>query len=436
MPRPTSTVGLALLLVAGCRCDEPPPEWPVRSAGGTVRVVEAAAPSGGLAATAATSDLSVPPREGDIGWWPDLALDASARPHLSYTDAFNGEVHYAEWTGEGFAITRVDTYGAVGKYTAIALDAEGRPHLVYYNQDERRLRYAVRVGAQHYDPKDRRRPYKGLKDWLYEIVDEGPEVGMAARLLVAPDGSVHLVYYRADETLMHAMRPPTAPGVHARWRLRKIDTKAGGSHSIVLGFVRADDGTLHLSYAHWTVFDSELRYATLAPGAEAWHTEAVTKEYSAGWKSDLVLLGDGRPFIVYLALEKRRLYGAVKTKEGWRRFPLVGAANTMHLEATDRCALIVAYEHLPGVGLENARLQLLTRPDCDGDLSRGWTVETVEGGEMSSYLSLDVAGETPMVALYDGGIRGVKLWSKEPLPPPQAPTRTEDPPPAEGEGDR
>ncbi len=378
-------------------------------------LVEAAAPTGGVRATASTSDLSVPPREGDIGWWPDIAVGPQGIPHLSYTDAFNGEVHYAEWTGEGWDITPVDTYGAVGKYTAIAVDRAGRPHVLYYNQDERRLRYAVRVGAAYYDPKDRRRPYKSRKDWLYEIVDEGPEVGMAARLLVAPDGTVHAVYYRHDEKLMHAVRPPTAPGQHVRWRLRTVDAKAGGSHSIVLGFLLAEDGTLHLSYAHWTVFDSELRYGRLPPGADAWITEPVTREHSAGWKSDLVLV-DGRPFIVYLALEKRRLMGALRGPDGWRRFPLVDAANTMHLERLSGGGLVVAYEHLPGVGLENARLQLLTRPDADGDLARGWTLETVDGGEMSTYLSLAHAGDTPMVVYYDGNVRGVKLWSKAPLP--------------------
>ncbi|MDF1561996.1 MAG: hypothetical protein P1V51_03080 [Deltaproteobacteria bacterium] len=407
---------LAGLIGGGCSCEPDLKPWPEAEAKGTLSLVEAANPEGGAAPTADGSDLTVPPREGDLGWWVDLAAAPDGTLHLAYTDAFNGELHHAQAKKEGgWEITVVDAYGAVGKYPSIAVDGSGRPHLLYYNQDKSRLYYATRVGAEKIDSDDRRRPFQGHPDWLFEVVDDGEEVGMASQLRALPDGTVHALYYTAKEKLIHLARPAGAPGEHQHWKRRTVDEKAGGSHSIEVGFLQGPDGTLHASYANWTVFDSQLRYATLAPGAEAWQSETLVTPANAGWKSGLVLDAKGHPQIAYLTLRNRRLILATRAEggEGWKHQHLVGSANTMALVGTAKGALHLPHEHLPGVGMADARLRLLTRPAGAGD--EGWTLRNFgTRGAMASYLAATLLPDGRLaVAFYDGGVRGVKVWTED-----------------------
>lgn len=432
-----SLVALLLLApgLAACQCETPAPTWPGQDAEGTTRVVEAAQPEGGAVGTVATSDLTVPPREGDLGWWVSLALDSKDRPHLAYTDAYEGELHYAEWSGGAFRVVRVDVTGAVGKYTAIAVGPDDRPHILYYNQDNRRLLYATYVGKDKVDPEDRRTPYAAAPGWMFEVVDEGLEIGMASRLEADPDGSLHAFYYTPDERLIHAARPPTKAGVHANWHREVVDPKAGGSHSIVLGYARGADGTRHLSYSNFNVVDSELRYARLAPGAKKWELTSITKEDNAGWKSGIALDDAGRPVIAYLALQTRqlRLARPGETSGSWHIEPLVGNANGMAFHRAPGGSLVLAYEHLPGEGLAGATVRYLSRPDMKGELNKGWSRHDLVGSAVSSYLALALTSKgLPVIAWYDGGIRGVRLWTSMTLPePPAKPEAPAAPPPAE-----
>lgn len=435
-PRPR--LGLVVLLTAltwsGCTCEKPAPKRAGHPAPGKTRIVEAAFPQGDAAgSTMVNSDLSVPPRQGDLGWWPGLAVDASGRPYLSYTDAYNGELHYAVWDGTHFVVVKVDSYGAVGKYTAMTLGPDGRPDIVYYNQDKERLLYATFVGKDKVDPKDRRTPWAAAPGWMFEMVDEGTEIGMADKLVSDADGTLHAFYYDNHQHLAEAIRPPTAVGVHADWEHRVVDPKAGGSHSIVLGYARAKDGTRYLSYANWDVFNSELRLATLAPGAKKWKVDQITGKDNAGWKSGLVLDDHDRPAIVFLALLKRQLRIAVpgKTAGTWKISPLVDDANTMQLVKTRNGELVLAYEYLPHESLAGATVRYLVRKDAHGDLTQGWERYDVTGSEMSSYLVLATGADGhPVLAWYDGSIRGVRLHDTEPLPSTPAPATAGVPAPA------
>ncbi len=416
---------VAALCWSGCTCEQQAPKRAGHPAPGKTRIVEAAFPEGDAGgSTMVHSDLSVPPRDGDLGWWPGLALDASGRPYLSYTDAYNGELHYAVWDGDHFAVTRVDTYGAVGKYTAIAVGPRGRPSIVYYNQDKQRLLYATFAGPGKVDPKDPRTPWQGAKGWMFEMIDNGPEIGMADHLVADPDGTLHAFYYASNQQLVEAVRPPTAAGVHATWTHRVVDPKAGGSHSIVLGYARAKDGTRYLSYANWDVFNSDLRLATRKHGADKWKVDKITGKDNAGWKSGVFLDDAGKPVIIYLALLKRQLRMARPGKDpgSWEITPLVDDANTMAVVRAKDGKVILAYEYLPHEGLEGATVRYLVRDDAHGDLTKGWKRYDVAGAAMSSYLVLAPGADGhPVMAWYDGTIRGVRLHDTGSLPTTQAP---------------
>ncbi|MFW5878367.1 MAG: hypothetical protein ACOCVR_00975, partial [Myxococcota bacterium] len=426
---PIVAAAAAVLALSSCKKEEPLPEVPLTEAEGRVEVVEAAWPEGGASGTFTVSDLSAPPKDGDIGWWPAVAVSADGAVHLAYTDAYNGAVHHAERVDGEWKITAVDSAGAVGKYPAIALAADGTPHVIYYNQDNRILRHAARLGGNAVDPEDRRRPPQAHEDWVYEVVDQGFEIGMAGQLVFGPDGTLHAVYYGPEQRLVHAWRPPVADGERGRWERRIIDREAAGSHSIVIGLALGRDGALHVSYANWLVASSELRYARLAPGADEWDVEKVRGVENAGWKSGIVLDEEDRPLIAYLLLEERRLYLARPESEGWEHVVLVGDANTMSFtRAEDGGSLLLAYEHLPGRGLSGAGVRLLQRADSRGALDDGWVAAEVPDGMMSTYMDAALgAGGRPVAAFYKGDIRGVAVFeASRPLIEAAPPVTDED----------
>jgi len=438
------------LSASACSCEAELPELPARALGGSITQVEAANPEGGSSATASGSDLSVPPRDGDLGWWVQIAVSKQGVIHLVYTDAYNGELHHATRLGSEWKIDIVDHAGAVGKYPALALDDQGRPHILYYNQDRQRLFYATEVGeGVQQKGIDRRRPFKALSNWLYEIVDDGQEVGMAGRILSSSDGSLDALYYRSDEKLVHVHRDPSELGEHRIWKHAMVDDKAGGSHSIVTGFARGVDGSLHASYANWTVFDSTLRYARRDPHTGRWTHEDLPLGENVGWKSSLLLYPDANnqeaPLIAYLALRTRRIFVATRDVAGaWSSIPLVADANTFSMVKERDGDISLAYEYLPGAGFETARVRVLHHPH-DRPLSEGWTLGDLgKRGTMASYLDADaLPASGSVVAFYDGNIRGVKVWwmrdswqsaSAKPalpeatdLPPGQAPKKATHP---------
>ncbi len=406
-----STV-VILILCSGCPREEPLPEWPLEAAKGSVEVVEAARPEGGAEGTLAVSDMTRPPVDGDVGWWPSLATAADGTVHVSYTDAYNGAIHHAERVDGEWKITLVDSHGAVGKYTALTLSGDGTPHVLYYNQDNRLLRHAMRADVDELDEDDRRRPPHAHEDWVYEVVDQGLEIGMAGRLMFGRDGILHAVYYGPSERVIHAYREPPEPGERGRWRRRIIDRDAAGSHSIVIGLGEDSEGGLHVSFSNWLVSSSHLKYGYLAPGASEWEVSKVEGVDDAGWKSGIVLDEQDRPLVAYLVLQKRQIRIARLEEDGWKHFPLVERANTMDISGAPDGPVVIAYEHLPGRGLRGAQVRYLMRDDSKGDLGKGWTSFSIPKGDMSTYLSLAMTAEAqPLIAFYRGDIRGLSVFA-------------------------
>ena len=73
--RPKWTWAAAVIALAGCDDTKPIPA--AEKAPGAISIIEAGGP------------------EGDTGWWPSLTFDREDRAHLSYCDAFHGDLKYA-----------------------------------------------------------------------------------------------------------------------------------------------------------------------------------------------------------------------------------------------------------------------------------------------------------------------------------------------------
>lgn len=94
---------------------------------------------------------------GSIGSGPvayefnvSLALGPDGLPALTYYDDTDGDLVFAAFDGEAWALETAVAEGDAGKFSSLELDADGRPHVSFFQQESEtagRIRYAVRDGG-------------------------------------------------------------------------------------------------------------------------------------------------------------------------------------------------------------------------------------------------------------------------------------------------
>jgi PKD repeat protein len=157
---------------------------------------------------------------------------------------------------------------------SLKLDAAGHPHIAY---GENYLYYAWHDGA----------------DWHYETVDDSPDVGAAASLVVDGDGYPHISYYDdANDALKYAYRDGSG------WHIQTVDTDVHSYAGLDISLALDGGQYPHISYSNSfdSFFTTDLRYAYL--NGSGWHTETVDSG-NVGKYNSLALDEDGHPHIVY-----------------------------------------------------------------------------------------------------------------------------------------
>jgi hypothetical protein len=240
------------------------------------------------------------------GWGTALALDAQGRPRIAYYVDGTHSLRYASWTGHVWNLRTVDVPGPdpfsrAGRYPSLALDASGRPHISYTwwgGQGElSHLRYAR---------------WDTFAGWVIEVVDPA-YVQFETRIAVDATGRVHLSYY--DNALRH-MKYAWKDG--AGWHYETIDAsgEAGDGHSMALDaqgrpHVTYQDlpigpnGVAGLRYAYR---DGGTWHLSVVDGANG--------NYGGTWSS-LALDAAGRPQVVYAGLDAKNLKYGRFTGSGW-----------------------------------------------------------------------------------------------------------------------
>jgi len=72
-----------------------------------------------------------------------LKLDSNNRPHVAWSSAGTGQVHYTWFDGAQWSTQVLDDVGSTGGVPCLALDDADAPHIAYYDADTGSLKYAA-----------------------------------------------------------------------------------------------------------------------------------------------------------------------------------------------------------------------------------------------------------------------------------------------------
>jgi len=215
---------------------------------------------------------------GSVGSEPDLDLDQSGYPHISYIDRTNADLKYAFLDATGWHTETVVSDGVIGWSTSLKLDDQDYPHISYH------------VGNQglHYAVLD-------ASGWHTTPVDSSPDAGVYSSLELDASGSGFIGYYDGETyDLMYAYQDGSS------WITETVDSDSptGAQPSLALDAF----GTPHMSYTGDVCltpgYCNELRYAVRLP--TGWITETIDVDHKlTGTSSSLALTSDGEPRISY-----------------------------------------------------------------------------------------------------------------------------------------
>ena len=191
----------------------------------------------------------------ETGKFNSVALDASGRPHIAYSNVAWGDLLYAAWDGSRWNFSDVDARRThndyVGIGNSIALDASDNPHIAYFDSTKDLVKYAWmeegrwktevveelagrgevdhvsiqvdrqnRVHLAYYDGGRGVLKY-GVRDdkgWHTQVVDNDGNVGKYPSLCLDADDRPHIAYYALDDGALRIahLRVPAVAAVAER----------------------------------------------------------------------------------------------------------------------------------------------------------------------------------------------------------------------------
>ena len=133
---------------------------------------------------------------GAVGTDASLAVDASGRLHVSYYDATNGDLKYATCAGACATATNwqaatADASGLVGQYTSLAVDGSARVHVSYFDDTNDDLKYATCAAA-----------CGTAANWRSVSVDATGSAGWFTSLIVDANGRLLVSYHDITNTAL------------------------------------------------------------------------------------------------------------------------------------------------------------------------------------------------------------------------------------------
>ena len=211
------------------------------------------------------------PMVGHGGGYNTLLLDETGAAHIS-TMQIKQNLYYATNRGGAWAAMPVAVQDVVGEKHALALDGDDRPHLLYYHPSAGQLRWAVREGGA----------------WATSAVaevDDSPLRPLELAVAFGPNDVAQIAYVDgAANELVFGTRQGDG------WLLAPITT-AGSNLALTVG----PDNRPHL------ILIQDNRLAYWAQQAGTWQREWISAAGEALFNAFLALDDQNRPHVVYTA---------------------------------------------------------------------------------------------------------------------------------------
>ena len=338
---------------------------------------------------------------GEVGTFNSIAVDRYGRPHISYFDAANFDLKYAQWTGTNWSVETVDSDGYVGTDTSIALDSQGYPHISYRAINSttgwNHLKYASWTGNR----------------WSIETLDTAYSTAFYTSQAIDKSGDPHISYFEgwSQYKIRYASRNSSA------WSLDSVDTVTGTSTRTSLAL----DSQQYPHIAYYQGFPGYTLKHSWWNGSE-WKNESLPgTRYVCGYAS-LALDSLDVPHLTYQSFTDNNIRYASRTSGGWNANIIDWAGNActysaLALDGADRAR--VAYS-------ETGRHSLR----CAEQTGTGWIPETVNSTDfVTTHISIALdAGDAPHISYYEENGRDLKYATKVELGPGPEPALSFSPP--------
>ncbi|MBT60265.1 MAG: hypothetical protein CMA63_01765 [Euryarchaeota archaeon] len=210
-----------------------------------------AACSSGCTTASNWDDASVD-TSGTVGYYTSIAIDSNDAVHISYYDGNGNDLKYATCssgctTASNWDDASVDTSGHVGSFTSIAIDSNDAVHISYFDALNADLKYANCSSG-----------CTTASNWDDATVDASGYGQIRTSIAIDSNDAVHISYYGpANDDLKYATCSSGCTTA-SNWDDASVDTSGdvGGFTSIAIDSKNA----VHISYYDYTNHDLKLAY--------------------------------------------------------------------------------------------------------------------------------------------------------------------------------
>jgi hypothetical protein len=311
-------------------------------------------------------------RPRDVGLYTSMALDSEGHPHISYYDATNGDLKYAEWTGSVWSIKKVASIGyADDVYSSIAIDSGG-PSISYYDATNGDLKYAHWTGLA----------------WDLQTVDSAGDVGMYSSIAIDSVGRPSISYYDAtNRNLKYAHRTDSG------WSVETVDSTINVGRYTSIAINSMDQPCI--SYCAWAGY--QLKYAQWT--GSAWSVQTVETTGIPTSFTSIALDSDNHPHIGYFDPTGSDLKYAQWTGSAWSVQTVdstgdVGAFTSIGLDSSGY-PCISYYDGWPYPG-GNMNLKYAHWTGST------WDFQTIDSiGNVGKFTSIAIDSGGPSICYYD-----------------------------------
>src|SRR3989339_376133 len=209
---------------------------------------------------------------GGVGEYPSLTIGNNNILSVSYYDAVNKDLKYAQYDGIIWSTQTIDSTGNVGEFTSIAKDSNNNSHISYYDYDNQSLKYAKWNGSA----------------WDIQNVENG--IGYNPRVyytsIIIDNNDNPQISYCG-----YALKYAKWTG--SSWVIQTVDSSGmvGWYSSLAID----KNNNPHISYYDHT--NNDLKYAKWT--GSSWFIETIDSTDAVGWYTSMVLDSNNNPHISY-----------------------------------------------------------------------------------------------------------------------------------------